>query len=177
MIMLVLGLGNIGAKYENTRHNLGFDLVRNVARRLRTKDEQSRSYCVIQSVQLGLTKVTLALPTTFMNRSGLAAGQMLRELSLEPESMLVVVDDFNLPLGAIRLRPSGSDGGHNGLASISESLGTENFPRMRLGSGPVPDNVSTVDFVLERFDVDQLLIKNKMITTAVEAVEDRKSVV
>jgi len=105
-----------------------------------------------------------------MNRSGLAAVALLERVEREPSEMLVVVDDFNLPLGALRFRQNGSDGGHNGLASIIEILETEDFPRLRLGIGPAPEYSSTIDFVLGKFDKEELKKASDLTNTAAEAV-------
>jgi PTH1 family peptidyl-tRNA hydrolase len=104
-----------------------------------------------------------------MNHSGLAARALLRDTDLQPSQMLVVVDDFNLPLGRIRIRQGGSDGGHKGLASMIEVLQTEDFPRLRLGIGPVTDNIDAVDFVLSRFEKEETKSAEKMIDIAAEA--------
>jgi len=105
-----------------------------------------------------------------MNRSGDAAGALLNHYELDASRMLVVVDDIYLPLGRIRIRAAGSDGGHNGLESIIEQLGTEEFPRLRLGIGPLPEDADQVDFVLGEFEQNELTIVEKMIATASEAV-------
>ncbi len=133
-------------------------------------------------------KIVFAKPTTMMNGSGGAVIAILEKLELSPSEMLVVVDDFNIPLGSIRLRPNGSDGGHNGLESIITALGTEDFPRLRLGIGPVraatsvdkltdptascgrPMDEEVVDFVLGKFSKSEEKIAKKMIEMAAEAV-------
>jgi len=120
--------------------------------------------------RLDAAKIIFAMPNTYVNCSGIAARDLLQRYDLEPTGMLVVVDDFNLPLGRIRIRGSGSDGGHNGLASIIEELGTEDFPRLRLGVGPLPDGVDQSDFVLGDFEQNEIESVEKMIATACEAV-------
>jgi PTH1 family peptidyl-tRNA hydrolase len=105
-----------------------------------------------------------------MNRSGIAVRQIVDAEDLSPEEILVITDDFNLPLGRLRLRLSGSDGGHNGLASIIYHLGTEDFPRLRLGIGPVPEGVPAEEFVLERFKQSEVVSAEKMVERAVKAV-------
>ena len=112
----------------------------------------------------------LARPTTFMNRSGLAARALLDRFQLEPADMLVVTDDFNLPLGRLRLRLEGSDGGQNGLKSIIYELGTELFPRLRIGIGPPQEGSNPADFVLGRFAPDQLELAQKTVARAAKAV-------
>ena len=115
-------------------------------------------------------KIIFAKPTTMMNGSGGAVVALLNNLGLPPSEMLVVVDDFNVPLGTIRFRQDGSDGGHNGLESIIAAIQSDNFPRLRLGIGPVSKGEETVDFVLGKFSKSEEKIAKKMIDIAVEAV-------
>jgi PTH1 family peptidyl-tRNA hydrolase len=170
MISLILGLGNIGEKYVGTRHNVGFEVVERVRAALnigRQPAINTYDWAVRADDE---RRLILAWPRMFMNLCGLAAGDLLQDSDLQPENMLVVVDDFNLPLGRIRIRPSGSDGGHKGLSSLIETLQTEDFPRLRLGIGPAPDNLDTVGFVLSKFEKNEIEPVKKMIDTAVEAV-------
>ncbi|RKX26801.1 MAG: aminoacyl-tRNA hydrolase [Candidatus Zixiibacteriota bacterium] len=175
MISLLLGLGNIGRKYNNTRHNIGFDVLDRLVYLLTKKNQtepvrkKAELYDIVQVNNFG-RQLALAWPRTFMNRSGLAAQELLEKMNLTPEQMLVIVDDFNLPLGKLRLRRSGGDGGHNGLESIIEMLGTKNFPRLRLGIGPVPDNVSTIDFVLGRFETEEEASRKEILDNAAKTV-------
>lgn len=170
MLSLIVGLGNPGAEYDKTRHNVGFEVLDLVSRREVLPPAMVAGLSRISRLWVGERLVTLAWPLTFMNRSGQAVSELMDRLELVPEELLVVVDDFNLPLGSLRFRPSGSDGGHNGLASIIEDLGCEHFPRLRLGVGPLPDTISSVEFVLERFRAAESKPKEKMIETAAEAV-------
>ncbi len=168
MISLLLGLGNIGRKYHHTRHNVGIDVLTQFASDKMKMPEQCESYEKAEIV-VDDKNIIIAIPTQFMNNSGYAATALLHRYSLTPNEMLVIVDDFNLPLGTLRIRKSGSDGGHNGLASIIEQLETNQFPRLRVGIGPLPDDSSVVDFVLGTFKEDEQKIVNKMITDASEA--------
>ena len=170
MISLILGLGNIGAEYDGTRHNVGFDVLDRVATLQKATPQRSTRDYAWALIERSPEPLVLAWPRTYMNRSGRAAVGLLERLEADPRQMLVVVDDFNLPLGALRFRRNGSDGGHNGLASIIEELGTEDFPRLRLGIGPAPDNTSTVDFVLGKFDKEELQKASDLTNTAAEAV-------
>jgi len=170
MVSLVVGLGNIGAAYAATRHNVGFEVVRRVAEGLRAKTQPSTIEYDWVCASHGEQELLLALPRLLMNRSGIAVEALLQRNELTPTQMLVVLDDFNLPLGRLRFRSDGSDGGHNGLASIIETLETENFPRLRLGIGPPLDNVDSADFVLSSFETEEIEPKEKMIETAAEAV-------
>ena len=170
MLSLVVGLGNIGAAYAATRHNVGFEVVRRVAEGLRAKTQPSTIEYDWARASHGEQELLLALPRLLMNRSGIAVEALLQRNELTPTQMLVVLDDFNLPLGRLRFRSDGSDGGHNGLASIIETLESEDFPRLRLGIGPLPDNTDSADFVLSRFETEEIEPKEKMIVTAAEAV-------
>jgi PTH1 family peptidyl-tRNA hydrolase len=170
MISLVLGLGNVGDRYTGSRHNIGFAVVDEVAVRLKASPRSSGYHCWYAASTLGDRQVTLAWPTTLMNRSGMAAAMLVRMLAIDPAEMLVVVDDFNLPLGALRFRARGSDGGHNGLASIVECLGTTEFPRLRLGVGPMVDKDQATEFVLTPFTDAELETVRGMVATAAEAV-------
>jgi len=170
MISLVLGLGNIGRRYEKTRHNVGFEVLDLVYEKLGARRQPPTSDYDWAKKKLNQQMIILAWPKTYMNLSGLAARALLQVNHLEPEEMLVVVDDFNLPLGRLRFRPAGSEGGHNGLESIIEELQTERFPRLRLGIGPVTGNLDAVDFVLEKFTSEESEPVKKMIALAAEAV-------
>jgi PTH1 family peptidyl-tRNA hydrolase len=170
MISLVLGLGNIGKKYAGTRHNVGFDVVTRVADKLGAQMQPRRSEYDWTVADVAERKIVLAWPRTYMNLSGEAASMLVADLEISPQQMLVVVDDFNLPLGAIRVRPKGSDGGHNGLISLIEELGTSDFPRVRLGIGPLPENEEVIDFVLGKFTPAERKRTDDMIVMAADAV-------
>jgi PTH1 family peptidyl-tRNA hydrolase len=170
MLSTVIGLGNVGADYKHTRHNVGFAVLVRVAAVLKAESRPETPDYRWAVARSRLQPVTLAWPTTLMNRSGRAAARLVEEHQLAPEQMLVVVDDFNLPLGRLRMRHRGSDGGHNGLASLIDHLGTEDFPRLRLGIGPVPDDMEVTDFVLGRFTEPEIETADRMITSAAEAV-------
>ncbi|MFQ5498566.1 MAG: aminoacyl-tRNA hydrolase [Candidatus Zixiibacteriota bacterium] len=170
MITAIIGLGNIGDEYTGTRHNIGFEAVRLAATRLRCRRQQPTELYDLAIEPPGCRKLVFIWPRTFMNRSGLAVQPVLSEYKLDQSNMLVVVDDFNLPLGKTRLRRGGSDGGHNGLASIADTLDSSDFPRLRLGIGPPPDNGDIVGFVLSRFTEDEEEVANKVLAQAAEAI-------
>jgi len=132
---LVVGLGNPGSEYEHTRHNVGFRVVDKFASKHGWKWSERRSRAVLASGTLGLEKVVLAKPLTFMNLSGQAVGELVRWYKIQPEDVLVVYDELDLPIGKIRLRARGSAAGHNGLRDIIHHLHTSNFPRLRIGIG------------------------------------------
>ena len=170
MISLVLGLGNIGERYGGSRHNIGFAVLNEVAAQLKASPRPAGDHNLVADVTIGDRAVRLAWPTTLMNRSGWAAVELVDRMRLDPAEVLVVVDDYNLPLGRLRFRSGGSDGGHNGLASLIEHLETDDFPRLRLGIGPVADAEDVVDFVLGQFDPGDRETVDAMITAAAEAV-------
>jgi PTH1 family peptidyl-tRNA hydrolase len=170
MLRLLVGLGNVGAAYQDTRHNVGFEVLDLVAAELEAQAQPERRRYRWATVDHRERRLILAWPKTLMNRSGMAVRDLLDAHEITTEEMLVVVDDFNLPLGALRFRSGGSDGGHNGLASIIETLNTEAFPRLRLGIGPVPDGHDVVDFVLGTFSRDELDPKTEMTARASRAV-------
>ena len=170
MIKLVTGLGNVGAQYEGTRHNIGFEVVDRVASALKAESFPATSYYDWSRADFGNQSLLLAWPRTFMNRSGEAVDSLLLDNDIKPDEALIVVDDFNLELGRLRFRPGGSDGGHNGLASLIECLQTDQFPRLRLGIGPLPDNMEASDFVLGRFEPDQIEPKKEVAKRAAEAI-------
>lgn len=146
---VVLGLGNPGEAYVRTRHNAGFQVLGVLARRSGLSFQEKRAHARLAAGQVAGRPVILARPYTFMNRSGAAAAGLLRWLGLEPARLLVVYDELDLPAGTIRLRARGGAAGHKGMASIIESLGTEEFPRLRLGIGrPSDPGMDPMDYVL-----------------------------
>ncbi len=149
----VLGLGNPGDRYSHTRHNIGRDAVAGLIARLGAAVGPGRGEFVF--ARDPSRDLVMALNTTYMNASGVSAVDLLRYFEIEPADLLVVCDDFNLPFGTLRIRPGGGDGGHNGLGSIIASLGTREFPRLRIGIGPLPDGVDAADFVLSGFTADE----------------------
>ena len=168
--LIVVGLGNPGDKYKGTRHNIGFDVIdviRSKAENPSLTKLQHSSYCSITTPQGWLI---LVWPNTYMNLSGKAVVEIMELFEATPDRLLIVVDDIAIPLGAIRTRPSGSDGGHNGLFSISESIATQSFARIRLGVGPVPEGVDSADFVLARFLKTEREIVEKVVLQAADAV-------
>ena len=165
-IKIVLGLGNPGRLYQKTRHNVGFMVVSRLARRMGLKFD--KKFCSSRVAEG--EGVVLAKPYTYVNLSGKAAKALLQRFSLAPQDMLVICDDVALPLGRIRIRRKGSDGGHNGLRSIIKELGTEEFPRLRVGIGRegIKD---LVEYVLGEFEREEMEILEKVLEVAVDAVE------
>lgn len=168
---IVIGLGNPGAEYRYTRHNAGFRVVDEVARRLKAAfDHEKYGGLVARATQDDAT-VLLVKPLTFMNLSGQCVARAVRYTGSEPADMLVVADDVNLPLGKLRFRTEGSDGGHNGLKSIIQSLGTNAFPRLRLGVGR-KTNGELVEHVLGSFAPDEREACEAMVVRAADGVMD-----
>ncbi len=166
-IAAIIGLGNPGRDYEKTRHNLGFEVVDLLAGNAPFVAGKG-SYYICQTTVASM-EIVLLKPTTYMNRSGLAVASFAETLGLTPSQILVIADDFNLPFGQIRLRKDGTDGGHKGLASIIYYLASTDFPRIRLGVGPVPEDTPAVDFVLERFSDSDRPTADEMIKRSAEA--------
>ena len=132
---LVVGLGNPGPRYASTRHNVGFEVITRLAEKHGLKAKESRHNSLIARGIIAGEKVFLQQPLTFMNLSGTAIKPLALQLEIDFKDILVIVDDLDLPLGRIRVRSSGGSGGHNGLKSIIETLGTNEFPRLRIGIG------------------------------------------
>lgn len=166
---LIVGLGNPGAEYSGTRHNIGFEVVERLARGAGIKLDKSKHRARYGIGKLAGIGVAIAKPMTFMNLSGQAVAPLLREFRLTAERLLVVADETDLPLGRIRLRGEGGAGGHNGHKSIQGSLGTNQYARIRLGIGRVGKE-ETVDHVLGRFEPDERLDAERMTNRAVEAI-------
>jgi len=168
-IKAVIGLGNPGRDLAATRHNLGFEVVDFLAGEAKFVAGKGSYYRC--DTQVSSSDVVLLKPTTYMNRSGVAIAEFAGSEGLTPQELLVIADDFNLPLGRIRLRQSGSDGGHNGLASIIFHLASEDFPRLRMGIGPVPEGHPAEEFVLEPFAEGELETARDMVARAADAVK------
>lgn len=151
MIRLLVGLGNPGRRYRLTRHNVGFMVIEEFGRRHGAAEERETSHSLLARVEVDGEVLGLARPALFMNRSGPAVRGLLERLRLEPDQALVICDDLAIEFGTLRLRRQGSHGGHNGLRSIIEALGTTGFPRLRVGIGPAASSAEHVDFVLGRF--------------------------
>lgn len=168
---LVVGLGNPGKKYELTRHNIGFIILNNFALKHNLCFKTKKNYQYVEG-SYGSSTFFLLKPTTYMNLSGLAVQEFLLYRKVDIENMLVVFDDINLPLGKIRLRKSGSDGGHNGMKSIINSLGSNVFPRLRFGIGNKFDKGEMANYVLSRFSEDELISLKKNIDFSIELIEN-----
>ncbi len=166
--ILIVGLGNPGDRYAGTRHNIGFRVVESLARALKNRPVKSVGQYALRAVSYEGLPLLLAQPLTYMNNSGVAVADILERYALPVERVLVVVDDVALPLGKLRLRRSGSDGGHNGLFSVVFALQTTEFPRLRCGIGTqdmLPKRLMA-DFVLSPFSAAELPAVERMISAA-----------
>jgi PTH1 family peptidyl-tRNA hydrolase len=171
-VKLVVGLGNPGKKYEGTRHNVGFSVLNELARRGKAGGCKSKFQGEVTEIEHAGQKAMLLWPHTFMNASGASVLAARDFYKIEADDLLVVCDDFNLPLAKIRFRAEGSSGGQKGLADVIDRLGTEAVPRLRIGVGPVPPHWDPADFVLSRFTKQEQDIVEPVMTRAAEAVED-----
>lgn len=169
---LVVGLGNPGPEYERTRHNVGYRVVDKLASRLGWKWSERRSRAILASGTIGIEKVVLAKPITFMNLSGQAVGELVHWYKIHPEDLLVVYDELDLPVGKVRLRARGSAAGHNGMKDIIHHLHTNAFPRLRVGIGhPTSSHIQGKDHVLSKPKEDERILLEIGEDRAVEAIE------
>ncbi|MGQ0635746.1 MAG: aminoacyl-tRNA hydrolase [Planctomycetaceae bacterium] len=168
---LVIGLGNPGKKYAGTRHNVGFDLIAELATRGAAPRPRSRFEAEIAEATLAGQRVLLAAPQTYMNASGISARQIVDFYQLATSDLLVVCDDINLPLGKLRLRKTGSAGGQKGLADILRHLGTEAVPRLRIGIARPPEGRTSTDHVLDRFSKPERAEIEAAVQRAADAIE------
>lgn len=167
---LIVGLGNIGDEYAGTRHNAGFMVLDAFAKASNIHFEDKR-YGFVAETSIKGRKVILLKPSTFMNLSGNAVRYWMNKENIDLERLLVVVDDLALPLGALRLKPSGSNAGHNGLGNIQSVLGTDRYARLRVGIGNDFPRGMQIQWVLGRFDNEDLDVLNPKIETAVEIIK------
>ena len=170
MKFLIIGLGNIGVEYAHTRHNIGFDVVNAFVQKHGGIFKNDR-LAFVAEVKLKGRQCLCICPTTYMNLSGRAVKYWMDKKNISIEHLLVVVDDIALPLSKLRLRPGGSDAGHNGLKSIQESLGSVNYPKLRFGIGNNYPKGRQVDFVLGKWTKEEEPLTALKIEKAVEAIE------
>lgn len=169
MKYLIVGLGNIGAEYAETRHNIGFKVLDAFAEASNAVFSSGR-YGAIARVRFKGREFVLLKPSTYMNLSGKAVNYWMQAENIPVEQLLVIVDDLALPLGAIRLRTKGSDGGHNGLWHIAQTLGHENYARLRFGIGNDFPKGMQVDYVLGEWDADERKALTERIEQAIDAI-------
>jgi peptidyl-tRNA hydrolase, PTH1 family len=167
---LIVGLGNIGPEYAGTRHNAGFEVAdalivkyKGILRSARLAD--------VSEIRIRGKLLIVIKPTTFMNLSGKAVKYWMEKENIPAERVLVIMDDLAIPLSRLRLRPSGSDGGHNGLKSIQESIATVNYPRLRFGIGATYPKGRQIEFVLGKWDSVEIPVVKKKVDKSVEVIE------
>lgn len=167
---LIVGLGNPGERYAKTRHNLGFMVIDLLAQIAQTSVKREECRALIGRAEIENAAVELVKPQTFMNLSGESVSCLLKKEDRTVEKLIVIVDDLALPLGTVRLRPKGSDGGHNGLKSITACLKTQEYYRLRIGIGPEHPINDTKRFVLENFSKSDWETVSEVLETSAKAV-------
>jgi PTH1 family peptidyl-tRNA hydrolase len=170
-LTLIAGLGNPGKEFSVHRHNIGFQVVEALARAHGLVFSRRRGKVRVAEGRIDGRSVLLAKPQTFMNRSGRVVSRLSRAHKIPPGCILVVYDDLDLPLGRLRLRPEGGSGGHKGMRSIIESLGTQAFPRLRVGIDRPPGRMDPADYVLQPFREAQQALVAEVVAQAVAAIE------
>lgn len=168
---IVVGLGNPGVKYTQTRHNVGFDVLASIASRYAVGRPKAKFNAEVAETIIKNQKIVLISPLTFMNLSGQSVRAAIDFFKVSFEDLIIVCDDINLDVGRIRIRPGGSAGGQNGLKDIIQRSGTDKVPRLRLGVGRVPARWDAADFVLGKFDEDDRHLVDAGIERAADAIE------
>ncbi len=166
---ILIGLGNPGREYNNTRHNIGFMLIDRLCVRLNARGMKLQSKAIVISANYEDRKLILAKPQTYMNLSGQSVQGLLHFYKIPIENLLVAHDDLDLPFGTIRIRPAGGPGGQRGMASTIEKLGTKDFPRLRLGIGRPPGRMDPKDYVLQDFSKDDMKLLPEVLDRAADA--------
>ena len=167
---MIVGLGNPGPEYKGTRHNVGFDVVETLAEKHRIKLDKSKHQARYGVGMVEDWSVVIVKPLTYMNLSGRAVAPLAKEYNLAPERILVVADDLDLAIGRVRLKPKGSAGGHNGHKSLIQALGTQEYPRLKIGIGSV-DRKETIDHVLGAFTGDERTDIKQAIERSIRGIE------
>lgn len=169
---LIVGLGNPGTIYEDTRHNVGFRVAGRIVQTVNAKPLETTRWLRLYDGIFGDERLLCLFPLTYMNRSGIAVSDTAMQFGIDVQDVIVIYDDFNLPLGSIRIRPGGSAGGHNGLASVIAMAGTKEIPRVRLGiynEASFPAYADAADFVLSPFETEEIETATTMIKKAHDA--------
>lgn len=167
---LIVGLGNPGREYRTSRHNIGFMLLDQMAKRDGETFSRFEARALIVKTRYLDHRLILAKPQTFMNNSGQSARSLVHFYKVPFQRMMVAYDDVDLPLGKLRVRPSGGSGGHRGMKSIIESMGTEDFPRLRIGIGRPPGRMDAADYVLQDFRKEEQMQLTDILDRSIEAV-------
>lgn len=167
----VVGLGNPGSRYDSTRHNIGFEAIERFARDNKISFNMKKHKAIIGQGNIGGKKVLLVKPQTYMNLSGECINELLTFYKKDAKSLIIIYDDVSLNLGTIRIRSKGSAGGHNGIKSIIQHLGHEEFLRIKLGVGEKPTEWDLADYVLSKFDKKEMSVVEEIIAQASKAIE------
>jgi len=167
---IIVGLGNPGKRFEHNRHNVGFMLLNRLSDKLGENFGQVQSKALVARPIYQGERVILVKPQTYMNNSGAPVSSLVRFYKVPLENLLVAYDDVDLPVGTLRIRPSGGSAGQKGMQSIIERLGTEEFPRLRIGTGRPPGRKEAADYVLQDFPPDEVDLLNETLDRAVNAV-------
>lgn len=171
-VKLVVGLGNPGRKYQGTRHNIGFEVLAELARRNGAGPVTGKFQAELADIQVASQRVFLLSPLTFMNKSGQSVRAAVDFYKVELGDLILVCDDFQLALGQVRFRPRGSAGGQKGLADTIQKLGSDQFARLRIGIDPAPPGWDVADYVLGRFTAEQREIVDTVVQKAAKGIED-----
>jgi peptidyl-tRNA hydrolase, PTH1 family len=169
-LFLIVGLGNPGREYRSNRHNAGFMVVDRLAERMGVKFTRLESKALVAKAEYQGQKLALAKPQTFMNLSGNSVSSLMRFYKVETPNLMVAYDDVDLPLGVLRIRPDGGSAGQKGIDSIIERLGTQVFPRLRVGIGRPPGRMDAAAYVLQDFSAQEIEILTPVFDQAVEAI-------
>jgi PTH1 family peptidyl-tRNA hydrolase len=172
IMYLIMGLGNPGNRYRGTRHNIGFMVIEEIAERWDVDIKQKSFDALWNRGKVAGKNVLLAMPQTYMNLSGKAAGNLISYFKVDISNLIVIHDDLDLPFGTMRLKNSGGDAGHKGLKSIITALGTADFMRIRMGIGKPSDKTPVEDYVLQRFHSDESAMLQQAVQLASEATAD-----
>jgi PTH1 family peptidyl-tRNA hydrolase len=167
---VIVGLGNPGARYQGTRHNVGFHCVDKLGEAWGIRQSDKRAKAVLGQGHRGGQPVVLAKPRTFVNNSGESIAYLMARFGVRPQDLVIVYDDMELAVGRLRIRPAGSDGGHNGIRSIISTLQTQNFPRIRVGIGSPAPGEDWVSHVLGRFSEDEAKVIADAEARVIEAI-------
>lgn len=170
-LIVIVGLGNPGNKFDNTKHNVGFDAIELLAHRQDIKVTKIKFKALVGEGEIAGQRVLLVKPQTYMNLSGESVREIVDWYKVPMSNVIIVYDDIDLPLGKIRVRPKGSSGTHNGMKSIIYQLQSDEFPRIRIGIGKPPANWDLADYVLSRFSEEERKLVNEGIIRAADAAE------
>lgn len=171
MVKLIVGLGNVGQKYHETKHNVGFMTLDYIAEKLGLNFQEDKTFkALIASTVIAGEKVYLVKPTTYMNNSGISVRVLLAFYNINRYDLLVIYDDLDMEVGKLRFRQKGSAGGHNGIKSIIAHIGSNEFDRLKIGIGRPKTNISVVNHVLSKFDTEDRIVIDNIIVKVYEAV-------